>query len=192
VRVPFAVATLKSEASFTLRRVRDYAALGWSLSRHQHFHQFDPIAEGVVNISTLETFKRRIIFAGKSGIPQPDPKSLQIVHHDGRVRLRGGTKIVLNSEMYADPAILKPTAATFHERFRLRYLGHTQRVGIEPASSVFFARWHRQLYMFNPLHGHINAGCSRFTVARPHPTTANSEPRTVNCEPLCLKIIMGI
>jgi uncharacterized protein (DUF433 family) len=135
--------------------VRGYVALGRPLSYHP-FLQFNPVAEGVVNISSMEAFKRLVIFAGKSCITQPGRKSLQIVHHECRMCLRGGTKIVLYTEMHPHVAILKPTAATFSELLGFRHLGHAQRLGIEPPSSVFFPRWHRQLYMFNPLHCHMS------------------------------------
>jgi hypothetical protein len=53
----------------------------------------------------MEAFKRLVIFAGKSCITQPGLKSLQIVHYKGRMCLRGGTKIVLNTEMHPHVAI---------------------------------------------------------------------------------------
>ncbi len=112
------VRSCRSSCNLDLESVGTEVALGRSSSYH-HFHQFHPVAEGVENISPMEAFKGLAIFAGKSCISQPDRKSLQIVHHKGRMCLRGGSK---NRSEYRD------TLARHHPQTKSRHVERAPRV----------------------------------------------------------------
>jgi hypothetical protein len=76
------------------------------------FHQFDAVAERIVNISALVAFERLVLNDSVSSPLQLCDKCPKIIDHEGGVRLTCRDKFFVYTEMNFQSAALEPASTS--------------------------------------------------------------------------------
>src|SRR5690242_3186181 len=108
-------------------------------------HQLEAVSERVRDVHAIVAGQRLVRGNGDPRVAKPLEQSGELVHQQSRVRLPGGTEVLLNSEMDPDLAALEPDTAALREVGRLRRLRDPEENGVEAPSFLFPTGRHRQL-----------------------------------------------
>jgi hypothetical protein len=111
------------------------------------FHQFDPIAEWIVNIYAMKPLKGFVIAERYAKYFQAFDECGQILNYQRWMRFTRRAKIRLDAEMNLEITALEPAASTFCQSNRLWDFRNTQGFTVELASAILSARWHSQLHV---------------------------------------------
>ena len=77
------------------------------------------------------------------------------------MRLAGGSKVGLDSQVNLDAAIFKPYAAAFPELRRFGNFRDPEKAVVEVSGGVFLAGGHRELYVIDSFNLHFNTMLDR-------------------------------
>ena len=117
-------------------------------------HQFDVVAEGIVDEAPVVFFQRLVFGNGIARRFQCVDQRSKIVRQQRGMRFFRGRKILLDAKMKADAAGFKSASAAPGERCGLGHFGDAEKAVIECACCLFFARGHGQLDVFNSGYRH--------------------------------------
>jgi hypothetical protein len=109
--------------------------------------QFDPVAEGVGNVTAPDAGDCGVLDHFHAGDLQSRGESVVVDAAERRMRLPGRTKLGLDAEMDLDDSALKPASATLLEFGGFLNFDHAQQSSIKGAGMVFLARRHSQLHV---------------------------------------------
>lgn len=100
-------------------------------------HQFQPIAERIVDIQPFKTLQWFIRYDPDPGSIKTSRKVGQSINQQGRMRLSSSAKIIFDTEMDAKIIHLKPASATSCQIVRLRHFDQPKRITIEGTRLIF-------------------------------------------------------
>jgi hypothetical protein len=119
-------------------------------------HQFDAVAERVIDIGATESIKRLIPNDRSARLfAQPDD-FIQTFDEQSGMRFPRGPEIRFDAEVDFQSSLLKPDSAAHGEMWRLGLLNQSQDARVERPRRLLFVRRHRQLDVFDGVGFHIN------------------------------------
>ena len=86
-------------------------------------HKLNTIAEGIIDVDTVEAVERLVLDDGVPGALQPKDSRRKVADEERRVRLAGGPEVRFDAEMHFQMAFLEPAAAAPSKMRRLRHFG---------------------------------------------------------------------
>jgi hypothetical protein len=109
--------------------------------------QLDPISERIGDVRSSVPGKRLVLDHVAAGRTAALEQRLQVVDQQRRMRLSGGSEIVLDAEVHVGLSCGEPNPSPPRQILRLRLLGHPQDVPVERARLVFLPARHGELHV---------------------------------------------
>ena len=128
-----------------IRRVSGY----WP----QGLHEFDPVAEGVIDIDPPVPIER-LEADSSSRLLKAFGEFVQALHDKGGMSLASGTELRVDTEMDLDTVVLEPAAASALQMGRLGDAPQTEQSSVKRLCRRLLANGHGQLDMINRHHSH--------------------------------------
>jgi hypothetical protein len=118
-------------------------------------HDFEAIAEGVIDEEAALTLKLIIGTRSVAGIPTSSGERIEVRDVESHMSLPRGAKLRVDPEVELSLAELEPGSASHRQGGRLRYLAQAEHLAIEAARLVLEATGHRDLYVIDAQNGHV-------------------------------------
>jgi hypothetical protein len=111
----------------------------------QRLHEFDPIAERIINVNAMISFQRLIVPRVVSGAYQHSSESREVFDDKGRMSLSSRSKVRFDANMHLESAPLEPAPSALRQVRRLFSLRYAKYCLIKRTRVCFSTRRHRQL-----------------------------------------------
>ena len=113
--------------------------------------EFDPVAHRIGNVEA-PVWDGVIPDRRMAGLCQVVGNAVEIDDGQGRMRLPGRAKVILDAEVQLDVSAPQPKTAPTGEGRRLRPFLHAEKIDIEPPAQIFCSPRNGKLHVINAQH----------------------------------------